>query len=63
MKHYIIKPNSGHPYINIRTDVPHKEMGNASPARRGEVLLAVQHNSGLVTDLSFKANEVEEVKS
>lgn len=62
MKSYIIKPNSGHPYVNIRHDLPHQEAGIPSPAQRGEILLAVQHNSGQVTDLSFTTEEVKEVK-
>jgi hypothetical protein len=62
MKSYKIKPDSGHPYTHIRTDVAHKKSCKPSSGRRGDIVLDVLQNSGKVTDLSFYNEEIEEVK-
>jgi hypothetical protein len=56
MKAYTIKPNSGHPYINIQVNAIHQQAGTPS------IMLNVLHNNGVRTALPFYNNEIQEAK-
>lgn len=62
MKKFKIKPDSGHPYINIRLDAIHQESSQPLDGRKGDMLLNVLHNNGTRTDLAFYNYQIEEVK-
>lgn len=59
---YIIKPKSGHPYNSIDLTVAHPSAGKPSIAQRGEVMLNVLHNNGMITPLPFYNSEIQEVQ-
>lgn len=63
MRKFMIKPDGGQPYDCIRLDIPHAESATPiTPARPGDIMLDVVHNSGQVTELPFTYNQIEEVK-
>jgi hypothetical protein len=62
MRFFKIKLDSEQPYIKLKMDAVHPELGQPKPAQRGEVLLAVLDIYGNRNPLPFYNHEIEEVK-